>query len=81
LIVGQFALGCSLLLSVQSKQTKALSKMNQFYQRRIYVQNGSIEKLTLMLPELSTLETIRVWIPDSIGVLKFHSFKDHEKLL
>jgi hypothetical protein len=29
-------------LSVQSKQTKDLPKMNHFYQRRIDVRNGSI---------------------------------------
>jgi hypothetical protein len=68
-------------LSIQSKQTNDLSKMNKFYQRRIYVQGGSIEKLMLMRPKLSPLETIRVWIPDSIGVLKLNSFKDYRKLL
>jgi hypothetical protein len=53
--------------------------MNQFYQRRLYVQNGSIEKL-LVLPKLSPLEIIRAWIPDSIAILKLNSFKDYQNL-
>jgi hypothetical protein len=67
-------------LFLQSKQAKYHSKVNQFYQRRIYVQNGSIEKL-LLLPKLSSLEIILAWIPDSIAILRLNSFKDHQHLL
>jgi RNase P/RNase MRP subunit POP5 len=67
-------------LCVQSKQTKSQSQMNEFYQRRIHVRNGSIEKL-MLLPELSPPETIRAWIPNSIVVLKSNCFNNRQKLL
>jgi hypothetical protein len=67
-------------LSHQSKQTKGQFQMNPFYQRRLSVRNGSIEGVMLMFPKLCPIESIHVWIPDSIEILEFNLFKNYRKL-
>jgi hypothetical protein len=58
-------------LSLQPKQTKYQFEMKGFYQRRLFVNDGSIENAILMLPEVPNFEIIRVWIPNSITIMKF----------
>jgi hypothetical protein len=54
--------------------------MKELYQRRLFVHNGSVEQVILQFPEVSKVQFIRVWIPNSIEILKNNSFKDSRKL-
>jgi hypothetical protein len=74
----QFSLSPS--LSLQSKQTKYQSAMKAFCQRILFVKDGSIEHVILMFSEVSHFGIIRIWIPNSIAILKFNLFKNCRKL-
>jgi hypothetical protein len=63
-------------LSLQPKQTKYQSEMKELYQRRLFVKDGSIENVILISPEVLDFEIIRVWIPNSITIVKFNSAID-----
>jgi hypothetical protein len=45
------------------------------------VRDGSIEELTEMSAELRDENAVRVWIPDSISILKYKSFHHFDRFL
>jgi hypothetical protein len=70
---------------LQSKQTKdkngEKNRMNDFYQRKIVVRNGSIEQQREMSAEFRDENLVRVWIPDSISILKSQYFHNFDRFL
>jgi hypothetical protein len=66
---------------VSNDENGEKDKMKDFCQRRIVVRNGSIEELTEMSAEVRDENAVRVWIPDSISILKSKSFHNFDRFL
>jgi hypothetical protein len=63
------------------RTNKKPTEMKEFHQHRVFVRDGSIERPKLILPDLSSAETIHIWISDSSEILEFNSFTSCQKLL